>query len=102
MKLTIPALRVAVSLSLSSNNKMNETQIARGLGIAQAAVSKYLNGKYSKGVKRVAEEAVSGGFDRQIAKKILEKASNKEISDLIERAATNKRLVNAALGVQMQ
>ncbi|MGD0510315.1 MAG: hypothetical protein ABSA33_00595 [Candidatus Micrarchaeaceae archaeon] len=98
MKLTIPALRIAVSCSLSKGHKMNETDIANALGIAQAAVSKYLNGKYSKEVKRVVDAVKSEGFDQQIAKRVLEKAGIEEVSGLIERAATSKRLVNVALG----
>lgn len=76
---------------------MNETEIAKVLGIAQAAVSKYLNGRYSKNVKRVAAAVRSGKFDKEIVKRIIAKRSASEISDIMEKIATDEGLVRVAL-----
>jgi predicted transcriptional regulator len=50
VKQVIPAARLSIIRSLSSKYMLNETQISRIMGISQAAVSKYLSGKYSNGV----------------------------------------------------
>jgi predicted transcriptional regulator len=50
VKQVIPAARLSIIKSLSSKYKLNETQISRIMGISQAAVSKYLSGKYSSGI----------------------------------------------------
>lgn len=50
VKQVIPAARLSIIKSLNSKYRLNETQISRIMGISQAAVSKYLSGKYSDGV----------------------------------------------------
>ena len=50
VKQVIPAARLSIIRSLNSKYRLNETQISRIMGISQAAVSKYLSGKYSDGV----------------------------------------------------
>ena len=46
----IPAARVAIARTLKEKYGMNESRIAEILGVAQAAVSKYLNNKCSASV----------------------------------------------------
>jgi predicted transcriptional regulator len=52
---TVPAARMIISRALVQKYGMNETEVANYLGIAQAAVSKYLTGKYSDALKKSAK-----------------------------------------------
>ncbi len=51
----IPAIRSAIAKELKNKYKIKEEEIAKYLGIAQAAVSKYISGKYSKKVSEIEE-----------------------------------------------
>lgn len=44
----IPAVRASIAKELTNKHGMKEEKIADALGVAQAAVSKYLSSKYSK------------------------------------------------------
>ncbi len=44
---TVPAARVIIAKTLVGKHKLSESEVAKRLGVAQAAVSKYVNGKYS-------------------------------------------------------
>lgn len=44
----IPAVRASIAKELTDKHGMKEEKIASALGVAQAAVSKYLSNKYSK------------------------------------------------------
>lgn len=63
----IPAFRRAVAREMSSHYHMTQTEIARRLGITQAAVSKYLSsGKAATGSKeiiRFIEASMKGNHD---------------------------------------
>jgi predicted transcriptional regulator len=48
---TVPAIRASLSVVLARKYGMRECSIAEALGITQAAVSKYLSGKYSSKIK---------------------------------------------------
>ena len=54
-KEVIPAIRSAIAKELKNKYKIKEEEIAKYLGIAQAAVSKYISGKYSKKVLAIEE-----------------------------------------------
>jgi predicted transcriptional regulator len=53
-KEVIPAARAALILELKKKYNMKEELISKYLGITQAAISKYLNGKYSTKIKEIA------------------------------------------------
>lgn len=90
-------MRAAVSIALSGTHDMSETEIAKKLGIAQAAVSKYLSGNYSTNVKRLVGVVQSMGLEDAIVKAILSGKDSSGISDLIDTAASNKNMIEAAL-----
>ncbi len=96
MRLTIPAVRIAVSRELNKEHGMSETAIARRLGIAQAAVSKYISGDYSKKVARVADAVVSRKVHLPIVRAVLKKG-NGEVAGLVDRVASGNELVAFAL-----
>ncbi len=57
----VPAARAALILELKKKYNIREETISRYLGITQAAISKYVNGKYSARIKEIAEK-----MDRKI------------------------------------
>lgn len=52
-KFVVPAVRSVIAQELKSRYSLTEEEIARHLGVAQAAVSKYLKGKYSDHIKKM-------------------------------------------------
>lgn len=67
-KLIVPAARVVIARELKIRYNMTEARIAQILGIAQAAVSKYLNEDYSENVKSATEKVDMGSVNRYIEK----------------------------------
>jgi predicted transcriptional regulator len=48
---TVPIVRLLIAKELIKKYKLKETEVASYLGVAQAAVSKYMTGKYSERLK---------------------------------------------------
>jgi predicted transcriptional regulator len=97
MKSTIPAVRAAVAGDLKRKHKMSETEIARKLGIAQAAVSKYLSGNYSPKIGKLARFAASKHLQEGVVRAILAKNGMEEVMNQIDKAASDRQLVRKAL-----
>lgn len=76
---------------------MSETEIAKRLDIAQAAVSKYLSGTYSSNVKGLVAIVRSKKLEGPIVGAILSGKDDKQIADLIDIAAADRDLIKAAL-----
>lgn len=96
VKNTIPAVRIAVSITLKEKYNMSETQIAKRLGIAQAAVSKYLSGNYSPRIGKLVKFVQLGRLQDQIVKAIMAGEEEEEILNRIDKTASNKRLIEKA------
>ena len=62
----VPAARIVIAKQLKSRYNMTESSIAGVLGVAQAAVSKYLNGKCSPTVAAVCKEVGTQHLDPHI------------------------------------
>jgi len=62
----VPAVRLVIAMELRSRYNMTEERIAIILGVAQAAVSKYLNGKSSATVKEISERIDRTKISRHI------------------------------------
>lgn len=62
----VPAARIALARELKSRYNMTESNIAQVLGVAQAAVSDYLNGNYSKVVENAVEKVDVDSIDKYI------------------------------------
>lgn len=97
MKLTIPATRIAVSSLLESTHGLTQSEIASRLGIAQAAVSKYLNHKYSRKLDALISEVHKRGMDAVIADLAVRGATTKEVARKIDACASNPALMALAL-----
>ncbi len=55
-KLIVPAARSTIARELKYRYKMTEQEIASQLDVAQAAVSKYLSGRYSNEIKEIEQD----------------------------------------------
>ena len=79
VKQIIPAVRVKVTKQLYSKYHFNQEYIAEKLGITQAAVSKYLSGKYTQEIKKLERDKIvkkiSGDVIRAIIKKTFNRSS---------------------------
>ena len=53
---TVPAAKSIIARALVLKHNMNQTDVAGYLGVAQAAVSKYVTEKYSDGLKKRVDE----------------------------------------------
>ena len=77
----VPAARLLIAKQLKERYNMSETDIAAVIGVAQAAVSKYLNGKYSKTVERISRELDTRDIDKYIL--AISKGDQKELKGCI-------------------
>ncbi len=94
-RLILPAVRASVAEEMNKKYKFNQQHIADTLGIAQVAVSKYLNGRYSKSVGKVKRYIVENDLDRNIMKYAKDSNSqkvNRAINELCAKLA-NTNLV---------
>jgi predicted transcriptional regulator len=97
MRLTIPAMRIAVAKSLKNDHGWSEGRIAKALGIVQPAVSKYMTGNYAPELDAIVKEALSRGLQRPIVEAILKNAGIERINGLIDKASSDKRLISLAV-----
>lgn len=67
VKYFIPAMRASVTKELSKRFNFKQEEIASRLGITQAAVSKYLNGRYSQKIKILERKRAVRLLSRKIA-----------------------------------
>lgn len=67
MKSILPAMRAAAIKELSEKYKLNQVEIAKRLGLTQAAVSKYLSGKYGRKIKEFEKNEKLQKLSREIA-----------------------------------
>ena len=89
-------MRIAVAKSLNRDYKMNQQQIAKNLGVAQAAVSKYLSNKYSPKIAKIEKLIVS----KKLEKEIVRAANNedkKKVTREIDGLASSRLLVEETM-----
>ena len=95
-RLTIPAIRIAIAKAMAAQ-KISQAEIAKTLGVAQPAVSKYLSGRYSDDVR-----AVENAIDKSQLGELVRIAMTgdiKRISKKIDEQAASKRLVEKAMAL---
>ncbi len=86
-KQLLPAVRMSLAIELSRRG-MTEQEIAKGLGIAQATISKYLTGNVSKSISELCKEISEKEQIGEIADKITKgENAEKEIDALCENLA---------------
>lgn len=72
----IPAVRVKAAKQLYSKG-LKQEEIAARLGLTQAAISKYLSGKYTQEIKRLEKSKLVKKISGKIVDKILKKSFKK-------------------------
>jgi predicted transcriptional regulator len=85
----LPAIKIAIARELSGKYDLTEVQIAKNLGLTQAAVSKYLTGNVSQKLKDVSETSVIRGMASQIAAKAAQDISKNKVSAEICNSCLN-------------
>jgi predicted transcriptional regulator len=70
IKYFIPATRASIAKILANKYNFSQLEIALKLGITQAAVSKYLNGKYSNEIKRLENKKFLKSLSLNLANSI--------------------------------
>lgn len=93
-RLTIPAARIATAKLLSKRYSMNQSEIARRLGIAQPAVSKYLKGRYTGKIRKLESMIERKGLAQKAARAAA--ANSRGVSARIDELASSAALVKAA------
>lgn len=83
-KVILPAIRASVAESLMRDEGYTQEEIARSLGVAQVAVSKYLNGHYSDEVARMKQQIRGRKLDRGIVRGIVHERSPVQTSREID------------------
>ncbi|MDE1825289.1 MAG: hypothetical protein KGH61_01975 [Candidatus Micrarchaeota archaeon] len=100
-RLILPAVRISIAQSLSKEHKYTQEQISGKLGIVQVAVSKYINGKYSREVGEVKEYIENEGLGKRILDGIVGGASLKETERRIDALCNDPELIQFAIGEGM-
>lgn len=88
IKAAIPAVRIAVARKLKDRYGMGQQEIAKRMGITQAAVNKYLNERYSNQIKKIVAIIEASGFDKRIAAMVASGKNTLMVNRNIDRAAS--------------
>ena len=96
-KVILPAVRINIAKQLDSKYDLRQKEIAGKLGVAQVAISKYLNGNYSESLKKAVKKIEQSGMIDGAVTKLVKMDSADEVdvvvSELCTRIATDD-LVN--------
>ncbi|MEM3839005.1 MAG: helix-turn-helix domain-containing protein [Candidatus Micrarchaeaceae archaeon] len=80
----MPAVRVILANQMKKKYRMTQQEIANKLGIAQVAVSKYINGNYSKAVARAAKR-ISKQMPEELVARIARSSDMEQVNRIIEK-----------------
>ncbi|VVB77427.1 Uncharacterised protein [uncultured archaeon] len=93
-KVILPAIRASVAEVLYKDHQYRQKEIADKLGVAQVAVSKYLNGRYSACISQTKNQILRGRLNGAIVKAITGGGTrseiDREIDSLCDRLANFK------------
>jgi predicted transcriptional regulator len=98
-RLTVPAVKAILAKDLTVKYGLSEKRIARSLGIAQPAISKYLSGRYSRTAESFQTIIHSNPDYQKIIMAIISDKKTASISLMIDRAASESRVVKKAMGM---
>lgn len=100
----LPALRIAVSKALNTRHEMTQEEIAAALGISQASVNKYLNGRYSERIGRIEKEIESKKITDSIVESIIsdrgQKRKNGRAGKELEKLSEGDKLFKMMVRVE--
>ncbi len=84
----LPAVRAYTAEQLSRKYNLTQTEIAMRLGIAQVAVSKYLNGKYSSKVKSMKDRIGRSNKANEVVGRVAGMTSAVAVGSVINELCT--------------
>lgn len=93
MKLSIPSVRYALSIILKEKYRVNQTDIAKLLGITQAAVNKYLNKKCSNEIIHLGSKIIKTKLATQTAYQITKAKKESSRRELVDKLASSKEIL---------
>ncbi len=89
IRTAIPAIRIAVAQLLNKKYMVPQGQIAKKLGVTQAAVNKYINGKYSVKISAAVNLIKRKGYDSTIAELVMSGKGIAEVNAKIDKVASS-------------
>jgi predicted transcriptional regulator len=96
IKISLPAVRIAVASGLHEKYGKGQEEIADRLGITQASVSKYFNGRYSRDIAKLAEAIKATRVIMELERESADEDDYSSIKDSINRMATEKPIIRIA------
>lgn len=96
IKVSLPAIRIALASSLKDEYGLGQDGIAERLGITQASVSKYSNGRYSVGIAKLSKAICSTRTLKALAKEAAAAKNYAPIWHKINTYATAKETIDMA------
>ncbi len=96
IKVSLPAIRVALASALTNKYGIGQDGIADRLGITQASVSKYLSRRYSGDIARLSAALGATTLIKGLAKEAASSNDYPAIQELINRYASGKLAISAA------
>jgi predicted transcriptional regulator len=83
-RIVLPAVRASVAEVMHDKYGYKQEEIARKLGVVQVAVSKYLNGKYSKEISGVKDYIIRRRLNDGVVRSIVAGSARPEIERKID------------------
>lgn len=83
IKKFLPAVKAGLVKELIDDYDLNQVEIALKLGMTQAAVSKYITGKYTQRVKKLEEDERVKSTVKKVAYLIAKGKTKKPIQDIL-------------------
>ncbi len=77
IKRFLPAIRSSITKELFNKYDFNQEEIAKRLGVTQAAVSKYLSGKYAQNIKNLEKNKKIKEISKKLSSLIVADRNNK-------------------------
>ncbi|MCL4403381.1 MAG: helix-turn-helix domain-containing protein [Candidatus Marsarchaeota archaeon] len=95
-RISIPASRLAIAIELRRSGKMSQADIASLLGVAQASISKYENGKLSGTISELARYIIDRGIADKAVSSISRNTSKSSVAKEIDLLASSSRVFRKA------
>ncbi len=96
VRVVLPAVRASVAETMHKRYGYNQERIAQRLGVVQVAVSKYLNGRYSKEISHMKDYISKNKLSDTIVDKIEKGGNRKEIDNAIDNLCDELVALNVA------
>lgn len=79
----LPAVRINIARQLDRKYNLRQREIALRLGVAQVAVSKYLNGNYSRSLKETVDAIEKAGMVDSAVIRLVKMEDEAEVGKIV-------------------